>query len=108
MRLVATILCGGAGSRLWPVSRELHPKPFIRLADGQSLLQKAFLRGAGLPGVCEVVTVTNRDLLGLGADAVRAVRIALEFFNSDLQARGEPWRLQVETPAVPHGDPRRV
>jgi mannose-1-phosphate guanylyltransferase len=62
MQLIPTILCGGAGSRLWPVSRELHPKPFIRLADGQSLLQKAYLRGAALPGVTEIVTVTNRDL----------------------------------------------
>jgi hypothetical protein len=52
--------------------------------------------------------VCNRDLLGLGADAYRAVRIALEFFNSDLQARGESWRLGVELPAVPQGDPRRV
>jgi mannose-1-phosphate guanylyltransferase len=60
--LIPTILCGGAGSRLWPVSRALHPKPFIRLADGQSLLQKAFLRGAQLPGVTEVLTVTNREL----------------------------------------------
>ena len=58
-KLIPTILCGGAGSRLWPVSRELHPKPFIRLADGQSLLQKAFLRGAQLPGVQEVLTVTG-------------------------------------------------
>ena len=58
--LVPVILCGGVGSRLWPVSRDLHPKPFIRLADGQSLLQKAFLRGAQLPGVAEVLTVTNR------------------------------------------------
>ena len=62
MRLVPAILCGGAGSRLWPVSRELHPKPFIRLADGQSLLHKAFLRGASLPGVDEVLTITNREL----------------------------------------------
>jgi mannose-1-phosphate guanylyltransferase len=62
MRLVPTILCGGAGSRLWPVSRELHPKPFIRLPDGESLVQKAFLRGAQLPGVREIVTVTNREL----------------------------------------------
>jgi hypothetical protein len=52
--------------------------------------------------------VSNRDLLGLGADATRAVRIALDFFNSDLQARGESWRLGVEVPAVPQGDPRRV
>ena len=62
MKLIPTILCGGAGSRLWPVSRELHPKPFIRLADGQSLLQKAWLRGAVLPNVDEVLTVTNREL----------------------------------------------
>jgi mannose-1-phosphate guanylyltransferase len=60
-RLLPIILSGGAGTRLWPVSREAHPKPFIRLADGQSLLQKTFLRAAGLPGVEEVVTVTSRD-----------------------------------------------
>ncbi|WP_273777810.1 mannose-1-phosphate guanylyltransferase/mannose-6-phosphate isomerase [Acinetobacter sp. GSS19] len=62
MKLIPTILCGGAGSRLWPVSREQHPKPFIRLADNESLLQKAFLRGVGLPGVSEILTVTNSSL----------------------------------------------
>src|SRR5690554_5912583 len=61
--LVPVILCGGSGSRLWPVSRDLHPKPFIRLANGQSFLQNAWLRGASLPQVSEVLTVTNRDLL---------------------------------------------
>lgn len=73
MKLVPTILCGGAGSRLWPVSRELHPKPFIRLADGQSLLQKAFLRAAALPDVSEVLTVTNRELLFKTKDEFREV-----------------------------------
>jgi len=63
MRLIPTILCGGVGSRLWPVSRELHPKPFIRMAGGRSLLQEAFLRGASLPGAAEVLTVTGRELL---------------------------------------------
>ena len=62
MHLVPTILCGGAGSRLWPVSRELHPKPFMRLADGESLLQKAFLRAARLEGVSEILAVTKCDL----------------------------------------------
>jgi mannose-1-phosphate guanylyltransferase/mannose-6-phosphate isomerase len=73
MQFITTILCGGAGSRLWPVSRELHPKPFIRLADGQSLLQKAFLRGAQLPGVTEIQTVTNRELLFATQDEFREV-----------------------------------
>ena len=62
MKLIPTILCGGAGSRLWPVSREMHPKPFIRLADGQSLLQKAYLRASELPSVSEIHTVTNHGL----------------------------------------------
>ena len=73
MRLVPVILCGGAGSRLWPVSREHHPKPFIRLSDGQSLLQKAFIRGAQLPGVNEVLTVTNRELFFKTEDEYREV-----------------------------------
>ncbi|AOK52008.1 mannose-1-phosphate guanylyltransferase/mannose-6-phosphate isomerase [Burkholderia stagnalis] len=82
MYLIPTILCGGAGSRLWPVSRELHPKPFMRLADGQSLLQKAFMRGANLADVREVLTVTNRELLFKTEDEFREVnasRIATSY-----------------------------
>ena len=40
----AVILCGGSGSRLWPLSRELLPKQFIRLTDDRSLLQNTLLR----------------------------------------------------------------
>lgn len=82
MRLAPVILCGGVGSRLWPVSRDLHPKPFIRLADGQSLLQKAFLRGAALPGVEEILTVTNRELVFKTEDEFREInkaRLATSF-----------------------------
>lgn len=73
MKLIPTILCGGAGSRLWPVSRETHPKPFIRLADGQSLLQKAWLRGACLPNVRDMLTVTNREIFFKTGDEYREV-----------------------------------
>ncbi|MEI7457389.1 MAG: mannose-1-phosphate guanylyltransferase/mannose-6-phosphate isomerase [Nitrosomonadales bacterium] len=62
MKLIPVILCGGAGSRLWPVSRELNPKPFITLSDGQSLLQKAWLRGAHLADVTEILTISNTEL----------------------------------------------
>jgi mannose-1-phosphate guanylyltransferase / mannose-6-phosphate isomerase len=73
MNLIPTILCGGAGSRLWPVSRETHPKPFIRLQDGESLLQKAFIRASKLDGATEVLTVTNRELFFKTEDAYREV-----------------------------------
>lgn len=76
MSLTPVILCGGAGSRLWPVSRETHPKPFIRLADGQSLLQKAFLRATQLPKVSDVLTVTNREFFFKTADEFREVGAA--------------------------------
>lgn len=63
MKLIPIILCGGVGSRLWPVSRELHPKPFIRLSDGQSLFQKAYIRGATLPHIKDILVVTNKGFL---------------------------------------------
>jgi mannose-1-phosphate guanylyltransferase / mannose-6-phosphate isomerase len=66
-KFIPVILSGGKGSRLWPVSREGHPKPFMKLADGQSLLEKTYQRAANLLfELCknyegEVLTVTNRD-----------------------------------------------
>jgi hypothetical protein len=44
----------------------------------------------------------NRQLLGLGSNAVHAVQIALGFFNWDLEAHGEPWRLSVQLPVQTH------
>ncbi len=75
MSIVPVILSGGVGARLWPVSRELHPKPFMHLADGQSLLQKAFARAAELPGVADILTVTNRDLYFKTGDEYRPINI---------------------------------
>ena len=59
--LIPIILSGGVGARLWPISRESHPKPFMKLPDGQSLLQKTFARASALEGVREVLTITNRE-----------------------------------------------
>ncbi len=74
MDLIPVILSGGVGSRLWPVSREAHPKPFMTLPDGQNLIQKTFLRASNLAGVSEVLTVTNRELLFKTEDEYRAVQ----------------------------------
>ena len=71
MKIIPTIMSGGAGARLWPVSRETHPKPFIKLADGKSLLQHAFLRAAALPDVEHIVTITNRELFFKTEDEYR-------------------------------------
>ena len=59
----AVVLSGGVGSRLWPVSNETRPKPFLMLDDGQSLLQKVFLRAAAISSVTNIITVANRIFL---------------------------------------------
>lgn len=72
--LVPVIIAGGAGTRLWPVSREGHPKPFMRLADGETLIEKTYRRAAKLPGVIQadgkskLLTVTNRDYYFMSRD----------------------------------------
>ena len=68
MNIIPVIICGGAGTRLWPVSREAFPKPLLKLADGQSLLQKTFLRASHVASANEVVIVTNRETYFLTKD----------------------------------------
>ncbi|HKU06332.1 MAG TPA: mannose-1-phosphate guanylyltransferase/mannose-6-phosphate isomerase [Bradyrhizobium sp.] len=43
-RIVPLIMCGGAGTRLWPASREVHPKQFLRLFGKYSTFQDTLLR----------------------------------------------------------------
>jgi mannose-1-phosphate guanylyltransferase / mannose-6-phosphate isomerase len=57
-KIVSIILSGGAGSRLWPVSRQKCPKPFMEIG-GKPLLQHALER-AGLVSD-DVLIVTNQD-----------------------------------------------
>jgi len=59
--MVPVILSGGAGTRLWPVSRRAHPKPFMKLVDGESLAEKTFRRALAVADGASVLTVTSRD-----------------------------------------------
>lgn len=66
--LVPVILSGGAGTRLWPVSRSAYPKPFMRMGDGESLLRKTLDRALRLADGGTVLTVTGRDYYFLTRD----------------------------------------
>ena len=68
-KIVPVILCGGPGTRLWPVSRSAYPKPFIRVPDGKSLLQHAFERAAGVTHA-DALLVTNREYYFQARDEV--------------------------------------
>jgi hypothetical protein len=72
---------------------------------------------AGLWVACRYVTTAheapgsssgeNRQLLGLGTDAAHAIQLTVGFFNWDLEAHGEHWRLTAIPPPPPQNDPRR-
>ncbi|ARP95097.1 mannose-1-phosphate guanylyltransferase/mannose-6-phosphate isomerase [Bordetella genomosp. 13] len=53
------VLCGGSGSRLWPLSRQLLPKQFIRLTGSRSLLQNTVTRLAAATGSTQPLLVCN-------------------------------------------------
>ena len=59
--LIPTILAGGPGTRLWPLSRASNPKPFMILNDGETLLRKTYERINRLSDIKEILTITNQD-----------------------------------------------
>ncbi len=69
--MINVILSGGSGTRLWPISRTLMPKQFVKLFDGMSLFQKTLLRNKG---ICErTVVVSNSEQLFLALDQAEEV-----------------------------------
>jgi len=57
--IVPVILCGGAGSRLWPVSRQLLPKQFLPLVTGRTLLQDTAQRAKDTSGGAIPIVICN-------------------------------------------------
>lgn len=58
--LYPVLLCGGSGTRLWPLSRKSFPKQFVKLGDGETLFQAAARRMAG-PKIMPPLIITNSD-----------------------------------------------
>ncbi|MFO7551097.1 MAG: mannose-1-phosphate guanylyltransferase/mannose-6-phosphate isomerase [Haliea sp.] len=73
--LTPVLLSGGVGSRLWPVSRELHPKQFLPLAGELTMLQQTLERTGNLEASAPVV-VCNEEHRFMVAEQLRQVGIA--------------------------------
>ncbi|PLX85630.1 MAG: mannose-1-phosphate guanylyltransferase/mannose-6-phosphate isomerase [Desulfuromonas sp.] len=59
--LVPIILSGGAGTRLWPLSRELYPKQLLPLVGDKTMLQNTVSRLEGISGLAEPAVVCNEN-----------------------------------------------
>lgn len=69
--MTIVILCGGAGTRLWPASRPERPKQFVRLLEGPTLFQRAVLRN--LPLADRFLVISNRLHLDLAREQFASV-----------------------------------
>lgn len=58
-RIIPLIMCGGAGTRLWPASREVHPKQFLQLFGPRSTFQDTLLRVSDAALFERPVVITN-------------------------------------------------
>lgn len=72
MNITPVILAGGTGSRLWPMSRALHPKQFLKLASGNSMLQDTVKRTNSLTSNKNIV-ICNDEHRFLTAEQLREV-----------------------------------
>ena len=69
--LVPVLLSGGSGTRLWPLSREMHPKQFQPLVGEKSLLQATWERLQGLPDLAAPIVVANEEHRFMVAEQLR-------------------------------------
>jgi mannose-1-phosphate guanylyltransferase/mannose-6-phosphate isomerase len=77
MRIHPVILCGGSGTRLWPLSRALLPKQFLPLAGTRSMLQETVLRLASLRDSTAPILISHVDHRFLVAEQLREAGGAL-------------------------------
>ena len=73
--LIPVILSGGAGTRLWPLSRELYPKQFLPLVGERTMIQDTALRSIGLPDVSGPIVVCNEAHRFLVAEQLRQIGV---------------------------------
>ena len=77
LKIIPLILCGGKGTRLWPLSRESYPKQFISLHgdSDKSLLQQTQERISDLDGIEEPIIVCNEEHRFLVAEQMRSINV---------------------------------
>ncbi|MFH0917406.1 MAG: mannose-1-phosphate guanylyltransferase/mannose-6-phosphate isomerase [bacterium] len=79
MTIQPIILAGGSGTRLWPASRQSHPKQLLALTGPYSLLQETAMRLRGFadaPTAAQMMVVTNEEYRFVVADQLRAIGVS--------------------------------
>ena len=75
--IIPVILCGGTGSRLWPLSRQSYPKQFLSINSkaNKSLLQSTQERIKNINGLRDPILICNEEHRFLVAEQMREINI---------------------------------
>jgi mannose-1-phosphate guanylyltransferase/mannose-6-phosphate isomerase len=83
INVVPVILCGGSGTRLWPLSRSGFPKQFLALAGKESLFQQTLMRASKIQGdhiqLLSPIIVTNEEHRFLAVEQLRELQMDAHF-----------------------------
>ena len=71
--IIPVILSGGAGTRLWPLSREMYPKQLLPLTSERTMLQDTVMRLAGIEGAGAPIVVCNEAHRFMVAEQLRSI-----------------------------------
>ena len=107
-RLVPVILCGGSGSRLWPMSRRLLPKQFLPLVTEHTLLQDTMLRLRGLEDCGAPVAVLNHEHRFLAAEQLQEIGVQSRSMLLEPLGRNTAPAVAVAAQHVAREDPHAV
>jgi mannose-1-phosphate guanylyltransferase/mannose-6-phosphate isomerase len=108
MNFYPVILTGGAGSRLWPVSREFFPKPLLPIFGEQTLLQDTTSRLDELDGIQNPLFVCNEEHRFLVAEQVRRLGKEPEAIMLEPQGRNTAPALTIAALYLADKDPEAV
>ncbi|MFM9970068.1 MAG: mannose-1-phosphate guanylyltransferase, partial [Burkholderiales bacterium] len=107
-KIIPIILCGGSGTRLWPMSRKLLPKQFLPLITDRSMLCETALRAQALPGCDAPYIVCSEEHRFLAAEQLREIGVAPVSILLEAIARNTAPALAAAAMAIAQNDPSAV
>ncbi len=75
--IIPVILCGGSGTRLWPLSRKSYPKQYLSLVsqEQKSLLQETYQRISNLENLLNPILICNEEHRFIAAEQMREIKV---------------------------------
>src|SRR3954468_24613928 len=89
-QLVPVLMCGGAGTRLWPVSRESMPKQFVPIVGERSSFQQTVERVSNSTFFDRPIIITNSDFRFIVAEQLRELGITADIVLEPMRRDSGP------------------